>query len=250
MSETDPKPFLSRWAKRKAASQPGQDEPEATDQLEENTTAVAEETEEEAVLSDEELCARYELPDPQSCTEEDQLDGFFDGRVPDRLRQLAMRRIWRLNPLFRFADEMVEYGEDFTDAATVIPNMQTAYKVGKGYLDKLLAEEEQAKAEAEAEAIAEEMVADGEGEEQLDPAREPDKADPLPEQDTADAQGQTGDQPGESEQPPASEPVLSAAADPPPDPLSDQMSEQAHPAPDVDLPAIRSRRMVFTKRQS
>ena len=71
-----------------------------------------------------------------------------------------MWRIWRLNPLFRFADEMVEYGEDFTDAATVIPNMQTAYKVGKGYLDKLLAEEEQAKAEAEVEAIAEEMAAD------------------------------------------------------------------------------------------
>ena len=96
----------------------------------------------------------------KAAIEEDQLDGFFDGRVPDRLRQLAMRRIWRLNPLFRFADEMVEYGEDFTDAATVIPNMQTAYKVGKGYLDKLLAEEEQAEAEAEAEVIAEEMAAD------------------------------------------------------------------------------------------
>ena len=53
--------------KAKAASQSGRDEPEATDQLEENTTAVAEETEEEAALSDEELCARYELPDPQSC---------------------------------------------------------------------------------------------------------------------------------------------------------------------------------------
>ena len=39
----------------KAASQSGQDEPEATDQLEENTAAVAEETEEEAALSDEEL---------------------------------------------------------------------------------------------------------------------------------------------------------------------------------------------------
>ena len=49
MSETDPKPFLSRWAKRKAASQSGQDEPEATDQLEENTAAVAEEAEEEAL---------------------------------------------------------------------------------------------------------------------------------------------------------------------------------------------------------
>ena len=36
---------------------------------------------------------------------------------------------------------MVEYGEDFTDASSsVVPDMQTAYKVGKGYLDKILAE--------------------------------------------------------------------------------------------------------------
>ena len=47
-----------------------------------------------------------------------------------------MRRMWRINP-FRFADEMVEYGEDYTDAATVVPDMKTAYQVGKGYFDKL-----------------------------------------------------------------------------------------------------------------
>jgi len=31
---------------------------------------------------------------------------------------------------------MVEYGEDYTDAATVIDGMTTAYQVGKGYLQK------------------------------------------------------------------------------------------------------------------
>ena len=56
--------------------------------------------------------------------------------LPDRLRQMALRRMWRLNPLFRFADEMVEYGENYTDAATVIDGMTTAYQVGKGYLKK------------------------------------------------------------------------------------------------------------------
>ena len=56
--------------------------------------------------------------------------------MPERLRRLALRRVWRLNPLFRFADEMVEYGEDYTDAATVVEGMQTAYQVGKGYLKK------------------------------------------------------------------------------------------------------------------
>ena len=145
MSETEQKPFLSRWAQRKAGKQAEVDVLEEVAQTEQ--VDATGETEEEAALSDEELCARYELPDPENCTDSEQLDGFFDGQIPDRLRQLAMRRLWRLNPLFRFADEMVEYGEDFTDAATVIPNMQTAYKVGKGYMDKLLAEQEQADAE-------------------------------------------------------------------------------------------------------
>ena len=142
MSETEQKPFLSRWAQRKAGKQTEVDVPQEVAQTEQ--VEATGETEEEAALSDEELCARYELPDPEHCTDSEQLDGFFDGQIPDRLRQLAMRRLWRLNPLFRFADEMVEYGEDFTDAATVIPNMQTAYKVGKGYLDKILAEKEEA----------------------------------------------------------------------------------------------------------
>ena len=157
MSDTEPKPFLSRWAQRKAAKQTEVDVLEEVAQTEQ--VDATGETEEEAALSDEELCARYELPDPEHCTDSEQLDGFFDGQIPDRLRQLAMRRLWRLNPLFRFADEMVEYGEDFTDAATVIPNMQTAYKVGKGYLDKILAEQEQADAEA---ALSVEQVAEQE----------------------------------------------------------------------------------------
>lgn len=90
----------------------------------------------EAELSDAELLEKYELPDPETVEEEAGLNKFFEGDMPDRLRQMAMRRVWRLNPLFRFADEMVEYGEDYTDAATVIEGMQTAYQVGKGYLQK------------------------------------------------------------------------------------------------------------------
>ena len=51
---------------------------------------------------------------------------------------MAMRRLWRINPFFGFVDEMVEYGEGYTDAATVIDGMQTAYQAGKGYLKKAI----------------------------------------------------------------------------------------------------------------
>tara|TARA_E500000178_G_scaffold350947_1_gene410960 strand:- start:121 stop:987 length:867 start_codon:yes stop_codon:yes gene_type:complete len=90
----------------------------------------------EEALSDSELLEKYELPDPETVEDEAGLDRFFEGDMPERLRRLALRRVWRLNPLFRFADEMVEYGEDYTDAATVVEGMQTAYQVGKGYLTK------------------------------------------------------------------------------------------------------------------
>ena len=69
--------------------------------------------------------------------------------VPERLRYIALRQIWKLNPIFRSVSELVEYGEDFTDAATVVPDMQTAYKVGKGYLDKILAESKKIEQKAE-----------------------------------------------------------------------------------------------------
>ncbi len=243
MSETEQKPFLSRWAKRKAGKQAEVDVLEEVAQTEQ--VDATGETEEEAALSDEELCARYELPDPENCTDSEQLDGFFDGQVPDRLRQLAMRRLWRLNPLFRFADEMVEYGEDFTDAATVIPNMQTAYKVGKGYMDKLLAEQEQADAET---ALSVEQVAD---QDELQGAGDIDTSESTEdssEETTALAEsGQQSepDQEEDLEKDKENEEQTAAKGSPV---LAAKKRSDAERQPSE--PAIRPRRMVFTNVKS
>ena len=86
MSETEQKPFLSRWAQRKAGKQTEVDVPQEVAQTEQ--VEATGETEEEAALSDEELCARYELPDPEHCTDSEQLDGFFDGR--QKIRPAAL----------------------------------------------------------------------------------------------------------------------------------------------------------------
>lgn len=239
MSETEQKPFLSRWAQRKAGKQAEVDVLEEVAQTEQ--VEATGETEEEAALSDEELCARYELPDPENCTDSEQLDGFFDGQVPDRLRQLAMRRLWRLNPLFRFADEMVEYGEDFTDAATVIPNMQTAYKVGKGYMDKLLAEQEQADAEA---ALSVEQVAE---QDELKGIGDTDTSEPIEdgsEETTALAesgQQEEPDQADDAEKDRDNEEQVGAKDSPV---LAAEKRSDAEQQPSE--PAIRPRQMVFT----
>ena len=132
--------FLSRWSARKTQIARAAAVPE--DNLEDRNEAAGgraeQEIDEEAALTDNELLEKYELPDPNDVEEEGELDRFFDGKTPERLRQMALRRLWRINPLFGIVDEMVEYGEDYTDAATVIDGMQTAYQVGKGYLNKAI----------------------------------------------------------------------------------------------------------------
>ena len=144
--------FLTRWSARKTQIAQGLEVPEeAADDAAlaaDDADHQAAESDEDAALSDAELLEKYELPDPAEIEEEAGLDKFFDGKTPERLRQMALRRLWRINPFFGFVDEMVEYGEDYTDAATVIEGMQTAYQAGKGYLQKVLSPEEEAAEQA------------------------------------------------------------------------------------------------------
>ena len=149
-AKSDDRGFLSRWSARK--TQIARGTPVSEDKFDEDSqvdaTGGAEESDEEKALSDAELLEKYELPNPEGINEESGLDQFFDGQTPERLKQLALRRLWRINPFFGVVDEMVEYGEDYTDAATVIDGMQTAYQAGKGYLQKALSPEEAAEEEA------------------------------------------------------------------------------------------------------
>jgi len=131
---------LSARLRRKEQVARGEDVPETLEEEQAAANAPAPdstaESEEDAALDDDQLLQKYGLTNPEEIEDEASLDAFMQNGLPDRLRQMALRRMWRLNPLFRFADEMVEYGEDYTDAATVIDGMTTAYQVGKGYLQK------------------------------------------------------------------------------------------------------------------
>jgi len=125
--------FLSRWSARKTQIAKGEDVPDEVPATEIAEDDVVED-EEDATLTDAELLEKYDLPDPEAVTEESGLEQFLNGRgLPGRVRQMALRRLWRLNPLFGVVDDMVEYGEDYTDAATIVEGMKTAYTVGKGY---------------------------------------------------------------------------------------------------------------------
>ena len=145
--------FMSRWSKRKSNlkhDQGNEKNIKGKTELQESNVneqkiVIKEEVDESQYsdLNDQELLEKFKLPDPEKIKKEKGLDLFFKDGVPDRLRQIALRRVWKLNPIIRFADaEINDYHEDFTDAATVIEGMQTAYQVGKGYLSEILKDED------------------------------------------------------------------------------------------------------------
>ena len=146
--------FMSRWSKRKSRQKSDQVNTKQSldktklddDKIKEQNIIETEENDEKQYneLNDQELLDKFKLPDPEKIKKEKGLDLFFKDGIPDRLRQIALRRVWKLNPIIRFADaEINDYHEDFTDAATVVEGMQTAYQVGKGYLSDILKEKDE-----------------------------------------------------------------------------------------------------------
>ncbi len=133
------------WSRRKAAVQA---EAEA-EVIAAEEQVIADQRAELEEKTDAEILAEFNLPDPDQLQAGDDVSGFMAKAVPDRLRRRALRRLWRLNPVLANVDGLVDYGEDYTDAACVIENLQTAYQVGKGMLAHV--EALAAKAEAEAE---------------------------------------------------------------------------------------------------
>ena len=120
----------SFWGRRRAAVAA---EAQAETAAQEEQALAAE----QALLeekTDAEILAELELPDPETLKQGDDFTAFMSKAVPDRIRRRALRTLWRSNPVLANVDMLVDYGEDFTDAATVVENMQTAYQVGKGML--------------------------------------------------------------------------------------------------------------------
>ena len=124
----------------------------------------------EAEKTDEELLEELGLPDPDTMGKDDDFSVFMGNMVPDRLRRRALRVLWRSNPVLANLDNLVDYGEDFTDAATVVENLQTTYQVGKGMLKHVvkMAEEAEAKAAEEEVDEEEELIAEAEVEPEVE----------------------------------------------------------------------------------
>ena len=152
------------WSRRKAAVQAEAEAERRAAAAAEQAAAEQAVTEAQAELTEEELLAELGLKDPDTMQQGDDFAAFMQRAVPEALRRRALRRLWLSNPVLANLDGLVDHGEDYTDAATVIPGMKTAYQVGKGMLQHVVALAEQAEALAKAadapEDLPEEITAD------------------------------------------------------------------------------------------
>ena len=126
--------FASRWSrlKQEANAPPEEAAAEAGIEAEAELEAPVEDD-----RSDEEVLEEMGLPDPDTLKSGDNFSAFMAKAVPARLRNRALRKLWISDPVLANLDELIDYGEDFTDAANVIENLQTSYQVGKGFVDKV-----------------------------------------------------------------------------------------------------------------
>ena len=166
------------WSRRRAGVEAEEQALEA--RVAEAETAKLEER------PDEEILAELNLPEPEALDSADAVRDFLKQELPQRLKTRALRRLWRLNPLLANLDGLVDYGEDYTDAALVVENMQTVYQVGKGMMTAFL-EDEADEGEAVEETSAEDVEEITEEEHEEAPQIVAVEPTPIPEPDPTPA---------------------------------------------------------------
>jgi len=171
--------FLDRWAARKAAQQraaPASDPTPASDPSpdpapapEDDRPALSEA--EAAGLTDAEALQRLALPDPATLGHGADFSAFLRAGVPRRLQRLALRRLWRVSPEQAALDGLVDYAEDYTDAAVAMGAVSTTYEVGKGlraHTEALARERAEAEAAEDDAAVRDATASDASGQDAED----------------------------------------------------------------------------------
>ena len=149
MSENGKNP-LHRWSERKAKAR----REEALVSEEQPLAVVEGEDVVEGEENEPAKVAVEDLPDIDSLDADSDYTVFMGEGVPETLKKLALRKLWRSDPVLANVDGLVDYGEDFTVSELVGDAVKTAYRVGKGFIDEaedLAEEEEQGESEEEVE---------------------------------------------------------------------------------------------------
>jgi len=157
-----PETFVARWSRRKRSPRESDEAavPAAGGKAAAGDPAVGDPEAGDPEAGDPEVIAK--LPDIDSLDETSDFKPFMAKGVPEVLRRQALRKLWRLNPVFAHLDGLNDYDENYTLAATALAEVKTVYKVGKGMFDKAVSEDRTAAAEPAAAEPAAAEPADAE----------------------------------------------------------------------------------------
>ena len=116
------------WARRRAAVA-AEVEARARDAEETAAASRAAALEEK---SDAEILDELDLPDPDTLGEGEDYRAFMHRSVPLRLRQRALRRLWRPTPALARPDGLNDHDGDHAGAATAASGPGTDHAAGRG----------------------------------------------------------------------------------------------------------------------
>ena len=105
-----------------------------------------------AERSDAEILEELGLPDPDTISGGEQVQAFLKAQVPQRLKNRALRALWRSNPVLANLDGLVDYADDYSGSSRGV-EVKTAYVVGKGLLRAITAEAHVPEPEPEVEPV-------------------------------------------------------------------------------------------------
>lgn len=129
--------FAARWSRMKSAESRGEDAAIAAPQeapSPEAPTPAAGETEAPA------------LPDPDSLGLDADFSVFMHAGVPKALQRRALRRLWSLDPVFANVDGLVDYDDEFSDAAKGAGSLRHTNHAARRLARRVLEQGEQAPA--------------------------------------------------------------------------------------------------------
>jgi hypothetical protein len=125
----DDGPFLSRWSERKRAARK---EEAATDTSTADERAARPAAEAQAQLDASRAAA--EAIDLETLNDSSDFTPFLRPGVPLTLKQAALRKLWRSNPVFAVLDGLDDHFLDFRWPEKGSEVVKTAWKVGRGFL--------------------------------------------------------------------------------------------------------------------
>lgn len=155
MSGEDSAGFLTRWSRRKQAARAEDAErPEEAAALEPDDADETVRADGEEARLEAENRAAAEAVDLETLTFESDYSVFLKKGVPASLKNAALRRLWRSNPVLACVDGLNDYDGDFRDVKSLGEGLKTAWEVGKGYRRKGEELDAARKAASEAQDVA------------------------------------------------------------------------------------------------